>query len=343
MANWDDERAPHSVRVADAPYRSGGDDVAYARRGVATFGAAPTGERTFTDKVRAFVDRYGWRAYALPVLAVVTVVSLATAGTEAVKTAAGPVAERPGRAEPPAAPGNIALKSDQPGAGAQNQVLSPDALPPGAEYTPKGTGVFRVLPGTGPVVGTGNLIRYSIDVENGIGGIDLGQFATQVQTVLADARSWAGHGNLALQRVDSGHIDLHVTLTSSLTVRTICGYDIPTETSCYAQAGSVTGIDVNRVILNNARWVRGDANYVGDLEAYRTYMINHEVGHGLGHMHSHSCLPEGLAPVMMQQTLGLKSAVTGKMCAANPWPYPPGVRGTPGKEEPDTSGNMVRY
>ena len=69
------------------------------------------------------------------------------------------------------------------------------------------------------------------------------------------------------------------------------------------------------------------------------YMINHEDGHALGHEHAHQCLPDGLAPAMMQQTFGLRSASTGKLCGANPWPYPPGVTGAPGTESADTSAN----
>ena len=42
---------------------------------------------------------------------------------------------------------------------------------------------------------------------------------------------------------------------------------------------------------------------------------------------------------MMQQTFGLKSATTGKNCGANPWPYPPGAKGAPGAEQPDTAQN----
>ena len=78
---------------------------------------------------------------------------------------------------------------------------------------------------------------------------------------------------------------------------------------------------------------------MGDLNAYRIYMINHEDGHALGHQHAHQCLPGGLAPAMMQQTFGLRSAATGQLCEANPWPYPPGAKGAPGAEQPDTAQN----
>jgi hypothetical protein len=130
-----------------------------------------------------------------------------------------------------------------------------------------------------------------------------------------------------------------VSLTTPLTTRQFCGYEMKAETSCYAKAGSAAGVDVNRVVLNLSRWVRGAAAYAGHVPTYRLYMINHEDGHALGHEHAHQCLPNGMAPVMMQQTLGLRSYVTGKTCAANPWPYPPGVSGAPGAEQADTTQN----
>jgi hypothetical protein len=160
-----------------------------------------------------------------------------------------------------------------------------------------------------------------------------------VQTTLSDPRSWAGHAGVALQRVDSGQADFHVSLTSVMTVRALCGYEDKLETSCYASTDPKTHATVNRVVLNIARWVRGDVNYVGDLNAYRVYMVNHEDGHALGHQHAHDCLSNGLAPVMMQQTLGLKSAVSKKICQANPWPYPAGLRDAPGAEQADTPQN----
>ena len=202
-------------------------------------------------------------------------------------------------------------------------MLQSDALPAGAEYTQQGTGTFTVIPGTGPVVGTGTVHRYTIEVENGITGIDLTAFAATVQTVLSDPRSWtAGGAAMALQRVDSGPVDFHITLTSSITVRSLCGYDIPIETSCFAPAGQYAST-VNRVVINDSRWVRGDAAYIADLDVLPEYMINHETGHALGHLHAHNCLSNGLAPAMMQQTIGLKTP-SGQICQANPWPYPAG-------------------
>ena len=51
------------------------DDVGHAHRGVASFSG---GGPAVGDSVREFVRRYGWRAYALPVLVIVTVVALLT-------------------------------------------------------------------------------------------------------------------------------------------------------------------------------------------------------------------------------------------------------------------------
>jgi hypothetical protein len=317
-------------------------DVDHTHRAVASFGGG--GGPGFGESVREFVRRYGWRAYALPILAVVTVVALLTVRTEPQRRADGSAANAAtapsnGTSSPPVAPKSIPLKSDASGGSANTEALKLGQLPPGDPFTKIGDGTFRVLKGHTEVVGTsGQLFRYDIEVENGIKGVDLAQFANLVDKTLDDPRSWSGHG-VRLQRVSSGPIDFHVTLTSAMTVRQYCGYDIPVETSCYAPAGSSAGLTVNRVVFDDARWVRGASSYVGDLAAYRIYMINHEDGHALGHQHAHQCLPGGLAPVMMQQTIGLKSAVTGAQCGANPWPYPPGAQGAPGAEQPDTDAN----
>jgi hypothetical protein len=337
----DSEHAAHATLVR--PDHAG--DVADARRGVASFGGG--GGPGLRESVREFVRRYGWRAYALPVLLVVTVMALLTMRD----TSSGPTGSTAQTDPPrstvqapaaPAAPSSMPLTSARPNGAASRHAIEVGALPSGAAYSKAGDGTFRVLKGTSEPIGHGTPYRYDIEVENGITGIDVKQFAALVQSSLSDPRSWSGHG-VSVQRVDSGAIDFHVSLTSAMTVRRYCGYDLPVETSCYAAAWSAPGLSVNRVVLNDARWVRGAGPYVSDLHAYRVYMINHEDGHAMSHQHAHQCLPGGLAPVMMQQTFGLKSATTGKKCGANPWPYPRGAAGAPGAEQPDTAANNEYY
>ena len=331
------------TRPRPAEHRRVEQDVEIARRGVASFGGG--GGPGMADAVREFVRRYGWRAYALPVLLTLTVVALLTVrDTPPARRSVATGNDHPGATassgSAPVAPPSIPLKSDT-SSGKGIRALAAAQLPRGGPYTKAGDGTFRVLKGTTKIVGkSGQLFRYDVEVENGIKGIDLTRYSKLVDTTLDDPRSWTGHG-VRLQRVSSGYVDFHVTLTSAMTVRKYCGYDIPVETSCYAPAAS-TGT-VNRVVLNDARWVRGASSFVGDLTAYRVYMINHEDGHALGHQHAHQCLPGGLAPVMMQQTFGLKSAITGKRCGANQWPYPPGAKGAPGAEQPDTNQNNEYY
>jgi hypothetical protein len=314
-------------------------DVAATRRAAATFGGEY--QRGSAQRaVRGFVARYGWRAYALPLLAVITVAAIATMRNPSPSHHHNAGTANPGvttSSRPPSADGNTTLKSDAPQGNANDVALKAAALPAGASFTHAGNGTFRVLKGTTKVFGSGSPVhRYDIEVENGITGINLTQFANLVDATLADPRSWSGHG-VALQRVDSGPVDFHVTMTSMMTVRQLCGYEIHIETSCFVPAGGTS--PVNRVVIDDARWVRGAAAYVGDLTAYRQYLINHEDGHALGHQHAHECLPGGLAPAMMQQTIGLTDPNTGKLCEANPWPYPPGAKGAPGAEQPDTDQN----
>lgn len=258
-----------------------------------------------------FVERWGWRAYALPVLTVLTGVAIVTGG------APERAASESAAAAPPIAAAHQQLPADRAGGNVSAGLLAPAALPPGGPYTEQGAGTYHTIAGTGPRTGTGPLSTYTVDVEDGVTGVDEQAFAATVQQALSDPRSWTGRPGVSLQRVAAGPASWHVTLTSSLTVRALCGYQLKIETSCWSP-------QTHRVVINVARWVRGDLAYIGDLAAYRIYMINHEDGHALGHMHVFSCLPGGLAPVMMQQSITLRSA-DGVLCQANPWPYPPGV------------------
>jgi hypothetical protein len=169
------------------------------------------------------------------------------------------------------------------------------------------------VPGTSKVYGTGPLRRYTVEVEAGVAE-DGPAFAAAVEQILGSPRGWGAGGRMAFQRVDGGAVDFRVSLTASLTVRRLCGYTLPFETSCYnGQLG--------RAVINDARWVRGAVAYAGNLTAYRNYVVNHEVGHAFGHDHQPCPKAGALAPVMMQQTLGVQTPGVGS-CRPNAYPYP---------------------
>jgi hypothetical protein len=222
------------------------------------------------------------------------------------------------------------------------------ALPPGRHVTQQGTGRWRVVPGTTLKRGTGTkLYTYTVEVEGGINPADYGgakAFARTVEETLADPRSWIGGGKVAFRRVGSAdaHPDIRISLTSPGTDHRadVCGYRIHYETSCYRSA-------THRVVINLARWVRGAVAYHDDLSGYRTYVVNHEVGHALGKDHAGCRTQGGLAPVMMEQTFGLSDdyiaelnrkipgsgavAADGKTCTRNPWPHPQAKRSARGQ------------
>ncbi|ATE54093.1 DUF3152 domain-containing protein [Actinosynnema pretiosum] len=200
-------------------------------------------------------------------------------------------------------------------------------LPDGGPFAERGSGTWHVVPGTFAEAGSGAALSYTVEVEDGV-QVDEHAFAGFVQQTLADPRGWISAG-FALRRVDSGVPDFRVRLTSQATARERCGFQIPVDVSCR---------DGGAVDLSAARWARGAVAYLGDLDGYRRYVVNHEVGHALGRGHV-PCAEHGApAPVMMQQTFSTSNdeinLITagsaqggvvpndGKVCAPNPWPFP---------------------
>jgi len=93
------------------------------------------------------------------------------------------------------------------------------------------------------------------------------------------------------------------------------GSEVGAFTGCSATLSCVV---YPRVMINDVRWLSGTDSYADvGLQSYRQMVINHEVGHYLGHEHISRCeAGTGLAPVMLQQSTGLLG------CLANPWPLP---------------------
>lgn len=147
-------------------------------------------------------------------------------------------------------------------------------------------------------------VTYRVEVERGL-PFTAAEFARAVDRTLQHERSWAARTGRPMVRV-GGEADLRVVLASPDTTDRLCA---PLDTQ-----GKVSCRNGEDVVINALRWARGAATYGDDVAAYRTYVVNHEVGHGLGHGHV-GCPGDGEpAPVMLQQSLGLQG------CRANPWP-----------------------
>lgn len=284
---------------------------------------ARSGARSSGGRERRW-QHFGWLLFALPLLLIVSGLALLR------------VDEPAHRRQP--APAQL-VRQPPPARSFPAGVFSAE-LPPGGRIPATGTGTFAVLPGTSPVVGRGRLLRYTVEVENGVQlpeGNDT--FGALVQDTLSDPRSWTNpaaatdRGPVALQRIDGGRPDFRVTLVSQRTAREKCGFQegLPFDTSC-----AVDG----RQFLNAARWVRGAVAFDGDTGTYRHYVVNHEVGHALGLEHVGCPAPGALAPTMMQQTFSTSNDVLhdlneqdsqgaaiprdGAVCRPSAWPFPTG-------------------
>lgn len=182
--------------------------------------------------------------------------------------------------------------------------------------TLEASGKFDAVPGVDKAPGTGQKYTYRVDVEQGL-GLDGELFAQAVQKTLNDNRSWAHNGARTFERIYTGKPDFVITLASPGTTAKWCaksGLDTTEDNvSCDSAA-------TERVMINAYRWAQGSKTYGDQIHAYRQMLINHEVGHRLGHSHV-TCSKSGqLAPVMQQQTKFLDH--DGIHCLPNPWPYP---------------------
>jgi Protein of unknown function (DUF3152) len=271
--------------------------------------------RARPGRIRRFVRRYGWRAYAIPLLTVATLIAL-------VDLAFSTPAPAPDAASSDAAPSQVPVEpvptptaeEPVPTATAEGDV-GPTSTPQpvGAQtYVEEGAGTVSVVDGSSPVFGSGPLRRFVVEVEDGI-GVDGAAFAKAVEATLSDPRSWGSGGRMSFQRVgiaeeSAASYDFKVSLVSPGSMETYCpGVGTGGYTSCrYGE----------RAVINLARWATAVPHYDGDIATYRHYVVNHEVGHALGNGHVDCPGPGELAPVMLQQTLSLEG------CAKNAWPFP---------------------
>lgn len=138
---------------------------------------------------------------------------------------------------------------------------------------------------------------------------DLGQFAQHVAATLADPRGWSAGGVIQFRQVP-GPAQFTIVLAQA---SVLPSFGPPCSSAWSCRSGS-------NVIINQDRWQGATATWPYSLDAYRHYVVNHEVGHwmGLGHRNCTGGFWDR-APVMAQQSKG--GAAKGA-CRFNVWPNP---------------------
>lgn len=146
--------------------------------------------------------------------------------------------------------------------------------------------------------------RFSVAVETSL-NLDPNEVARTVHSILNDSRGWAGYGKNGFALVNDELANLRVVLAAPDTVDHMC------------DAKKTKGLDnclaADTVVINSDRW-----NYMvpsfNNLDEYRAWAVNHQVGRWLGQRVGY-CTQEGqLAPVMVDQATKLGD------CLPNAWP-----------------------
>lgn len=212
-----------------------------------------------------------------------------------------------------ATPGTPGPNGDGSDTGSATAATSPS----GAAVPESGSGASTEVevPGrdTSAAKAPGRVVRYTVEVEGGLERIAQ-DFPAAVRTDLTDLRGWQKRDGVRFvhvtpaQRAKGAGTDIRIILASPRLVDKVCA---PLRTN-----GRLSCHDGGKVMLNAWRWVHGAETYGNDLATYRIYLVNHEVGHSIGHGHASCPRPGAQSPVMLQQTLRLEGC--------RPYPYPVG-------------------
>ncbi|WEV69202.1 DUF3152 domain-containing protein [Bifidobacterium sp. ESL0775] len=163
---------------------------------------------------------------------------------------------------------------------------------------------------------SGKLARhysYCVSTKGNVGGSDVQQeFENIIFRTLNDPRGWPRAGATFAYSADSSHCDFVIYLSQPSLMTTFSG-------NCSDEYSCRVG---NNVIINEDRWNGATPQMLGvgmSIDRYRIMVINHEVGHRLGHIDNDpSCpAPNAPAPLMQEQSMSLRG------CKPNEWPTDP--------------------
>lgn len=140
---------------------------------------------------------------------------------------------------------------------------------------------------------------------------DLTEFSDTVFSTLNDPRGWPRAGAVFQEAdgTDPNACSMTLTLAAADQMTSF-------STECSDEYSCRVG---NDVVINVDRWnnaTEGWLNAGGTVSRYRTMVINHEVGHRLGHLDNELICPavNQPAPLMQQQSMDLLG------CVPNEWP-----------------------
>ena len=149
------------------------------------------------------------------------------------------------------------------------------------------------------------VVRYRI-ISWGNVVASLEDFRTKVAETLNDPRGWV-RANVRFEEVSSGY-SVSVILSDPAHVGALSG--------CSSELSCTWG---NQVIINDVRWREGtEPSRAAGMSTrdYQHMVVNHEMGHYLGHhKHIESCPNGGPAPIMLQQSTGMRGCDS-----FNAWP-----------------------
>ena len=171
---------------------------------------------------------------------------------------------------------------------------------------PNGTNTLSTENAKGHLIRGEKVIYYKI-LSWGEVTSDIEEFRGKVEETLNSEQGWT-RAKLRFQEVSWGQ-DVNIILSdaASLEATSGCSGDL-----------SCTTFN-NEVIINDLRWQEGtEASRAAGMgqRDYQHMVINHEMGHWLGHyQHEERCEAGGPAPVMLQQSTGLRGCDS-----FNAWP-----------------------